>query len=130
MGYLSDVAICLTKEGYKGLRKEFLKKDVLQCSVFDKVTFINAKGNETDEASCSYVILKAIDTKWYENDEYFPGVELVMNYLKDNSSTMSYHLIIIGECIDDIREESNIVDNDNDIISFLYIKRSIECITY
>ena len=121
MSYLSDVALVLRKEVFDEMEAKRQEKGI--GVAFDGYELIDQAGN-TDGVNPVYVILKAKGVKWYKNDpDYFPEVRFVMDFLQRDD--ISYHFIEIGEELNDIDVREQVVDEDEDIVSFIYVKRSI-----
>lgn len=110
MGYYGKVAIVLWKPDYD----EFAEKYREEIKRPLKSTFDEIKEFSTPDET--YVLLYAESTKWYEYDEEFKDVRLVMDFIKN----IRHSFVRIGEDRDDVVVENKCWDNRGSDEEFEY----------
>ncbi len=77
MGYYSKVAVILWKPDYNELEEKY--KEKIKQPLYN--TFDEIKEFSTPDET--YVLLFTDDIKWYENDENYKDIRLVMDFIKN-----------------------------------------------
>ncbi len=115
MGYESKVALVLWKPDYEELGEKIRNNcDMQLCDIFDQ----EGEFTTPDE---TYVALVSDWTCWYQNDECYPEVDFIMNFIKDKR----HSYIRIGERAGDIETDNLHSDSrgtDEEFGNFIFTK--------
>lgn len=111
MGYESKVTIVLRKTDCDEMAEKLLNT----CN--RKLTDVFKRAGVFETSDETYICLQTDWVKWYEDDEYFPDVNLIMNYIKD----VRHSYIRYGENYEDIEFDFKDEDKEGTDGEFRYL---------
>lgn len=123
MGYMSDVAVLTTREGWEQIKQAMHKANPEHCEYY-----LN-EGSVRLYAAEKYVVFKLEQVKWYTDDpEYYPCVDAFMEAVAGfDDQRIPYELVIVGENKDDVVHKYGEANYDDGVSHFptLEVRREI-----